>query len=227
MLKTAISLVALALLSAPAQAQDTPAPPPGLSPELAATQAAQAEQEDPLPRGAPSDDYEFVGWCSGALSTHMELYTRVRSELEAISIRWNTLEEDNRTYAAQQIAGRSILAGFDRAMRAAEAASTRNLAPDGRRAIQSGVAMWNQLSGIDARNQAYSWMNWELPERCMRIAGQLESRSLANSALLRSSGAAAISASSTPSSAPIVNPEAPQTTAPTPDPFQALGSRLR
>lgn len=154
------------------------------------------DDEDPnaLPAGAPEGDYEFVGWCVGILSTHMNLYPRLRTELDAISRRWDTVEEDAQIYAQQQAAGQRILADFQRAMRAAEAASPRNIVPVGQDAVQSGQAMWSLLGTVDARNQAYSWMNWALPSRCVTVADALETRSNLNSALLQNSQNSASSA---------------------------------
>jgi hypothetical protein len=157
----------LALTSAPEQ-QTAPA----------VNQAPDATADaEVLPRGAPSDDYEFVAWCSGILSGHMELFTRVKPELDVISKRWNTLEQDERDYALQREAGLKAQAMFARAMRAAEAASPREITPSGQAAIASGVGMWKDINTVDKTNQAYSWLNWGLPARCEKIAASLEQRS--------------------------------------------------
>lgn len=180
----------------------------------AAPQVARADPpEDDTPRGAPKDDYLFVAWCEGVLATHMQLYARVKPELDAISLRWNTVEEDAKNYSEQQIAGREAIARFERAMRAAEAASPRNLIPDGRIAMQMGIDRWAELGTVDARNQAYSWMNWELPDRCSRIATQLEARSQMAAPLFRNN-TAAVAPPPPPTPTPVI--PAPIPTAPAP-----------
>ena len=52
--------------SAPSAPSATPALPP-------VTNAVPEAPKDDLPRGAPRDDYQFIGWCEGALATHMQL----------------------------------------------------------------------------------------------------------------------------------------------------------
>lgn len=143
---------------------------------------------DVLPKGAPSDDYEFVAWCSGILSGHMELFTRVKPELDVISKRWNTLEQDEKDYAIQREAGLKAQAQFTRAMRAAEAASPREITLRGQSALASGVGMWKDINTVDKTNQAYSWLNWGLPARCEKTAASLEQRSTLAAAARRQTG---------------------------------------
>lgn len=175
----------LALFGGAAAAQDVTSG--GASPVYAAD-----DDTDRLPKGAPTDDYEFVGWCVGVLSTHMQLFDKVKPELDVISKRWDTVAEDAKSYADQRSAGEQDLTLFRGAMRAAEAASPRDIRPNGRIAIQRGVAMWNDIDKVDVHNQAYSWMNWELPPRCETVAHDLESRSMLAQAVLKdNSGAVA------------------------------------
>ena len=197
--KAAAPVVAQPSAPAPATTQTAAAPRPPAGPY------------DDLPRGAPNDDYQFVSWCEGVLSTHMELYSRVKPELDAISQRWNTVDEDAKNYSAQQIAGRETLALFRRSLAAAEGASTRNLVPERMIATRGGIERWAELGTVDARNQAYSWMNWELPERCVRIAHQLEERSLLMAPLLRSTLATAPTVAPP---RPVIPPPAPSATPP-------------
>lgn len=150
--------------------------------------ADAALDPDALPKGAPADDYEFVAWCSGILSGHMELFGRVKPELDVISKRWNTLEQDQKDYAQQRQAGLQAQTVFARAMRAAEAASPREINSRGQTAITSGVNMWKDINAIDATNQAYSWLNWGLPARCEKIAASLEQRSTLAAATRRQTG---------------------------------------
>ena len=142
------------------------------SPSLAQTAkpapAAAAEADD-LPAGAPRDDYEFVGWCAGALTGHMALYEQVQPTLKQISKRWNTEAADEVDYAAKQVAGRDLLQQFAEAMKAAERASNQAIAPRGARAIAQGRDKWAAIATVDENTRAYSWLNWGLPERCERV----------------------------------------------------------
>ncbi len=206
---------AAAPATAPAASPVVPAAAP--APARTAAPAPQTATNEPpaddTPRGAPKDDYLFVAWCEGVLATHMQLYARVKPELDAISVRWNTVDEDAKNYSEQQIAGREAIVRFERAMRAAETASPRNLIPDGRIAMQMGIDRWAELGTVDARNQAYSWMNWELPDRCTRIATQLEARSQMAAPLFRTN-TAAVAPPPPPTPTPVI--PAPIPTAPAP-----------
>lgn len=179
-------LIALSL-AAPAMAQTA-------KPVAVAT-AATAEAKDDLPAGAPRDDYEFVGWCAGALTGHMALYEQVQPTLKQISKRWDTEEADERDYAAKQVVGRDLLQQFAEAMKAAEHASTQTIAPRGARAITMGRDKWAAIATVDDNARAYSWLNWGLPERCERVAGQLKSRATLMGALLRNNSDSAVQAS--------------------------------
>jgi len=174
------------------------APPAPAAPTPAEAQIARATSApdptadaDVIPKGAPADDYEFVAWCSGILSGHMELFGRVKPELDAISKRWNTLEQDEKDYLVQREEGRKAQARFARAMRAAEAAAPREITPRGQAAITAGVSMWQSINSVDKRDQAYSWLNWGLPARCEKIAASLEQKSILAAAVRRESGGVA------------------------------------
>ncbi len=213
-IRTLGCLAAAAALAAGSAFAQSPAPAPAAaaaSPAAPASPAPKAPEEprDDLPRGAPRDDYQFVGWCEGALATHIQLYARVKPELDAISLRWNTVAEDAKDYSDQQVSGRTSMALFQRAMRAAEAASTSNIIPLGQAAVQSGIDMWKDLGKVDARNQAYSWMNWELPDRCERVARDLENRSILMAPLLRNSSTVAVAPKAPSAPTPVIPQAAP------------------
>jgi hypothetical protein len=168
--RLAALLTATALVAAPALAQELVTGHAGGAPS-AATKAAIAESvaangaPDPLPANAPTDDYEFMGWCTGILTGHMELYTKVKPQLDLISQRWNSVDEDNKQQAAQQIEGRALLARFRRVMATAEAAKP-SLGPVGQASVQAGLDNWSGVEKIDKQAQAYSWMNFGLPVQC-------------------------------------------------------------
>src|SRR5437868_11244035 len=173
---TVIALIALAAAQ-PALAQ-TPIrnPIPGAAPPPTTPLAAPVvkptntdkpgARPDDWPKGAPHEDYEFTAWCYGVLRQHMELYNQVRPELAAISKRWETVEEDEKSYAEQIAAGKMYLAQFARALEIAEKASPRPINAQGAAAIEQGRKMWAEFNTVDKTMQAYSWMNWELPEKC-------------------------------------------------------------
>lgn len=163
---------------------------PAAAPTPAITAVADAPKVDDWPKGAPHTDYEFVGWCYGVLRQHMEFYTQVRPELTAISKRWKTEEEDEKSYADQMAAGKSILAEMTRALEMTERASPRPIQTQGAAAIEQGRKMWAEFNTVDKTMQAYSWMNWELPEKCPKVAKTLENRSTLMAPALRANQAA-------------------------------------
>jgi hypothetical protein len=128
---------------------------------------------DPLPPGTPTDDYEFMGWCTGILTGHMDLYTKVKPQLDLISQRWNSVEEDNKQEADQQIEGHKLLARFRGVMAKAEAQKP-SLGPSGQEAIKKGLDNWSKIDAVDKQTQAYSWMNFGLPIQCETKVGALE-----------------------------------------------------
>jgi hypothetical protein len=162
---------------------------------VATKSAPAAEAADDLPPGAPRDDYEFVGWCAGALTGHMALYEQVQPTLKEISKRWGTEAQDKIDYAAKQVAGRDLLQQFAEAMKAAEHASNEAIASRGVRAIAQGRDKWAAINTVDEDARAYSWLNWGLPERCERVAGQLKSRATLMGAVLRDNSDHAVQAS--------------------------------
>ena len=101
-----VSLFALALLAA--DPQTAPLGPSKPAPAL----------EEPFPVGAPTDDYDFVSWCYGALSGHMDLYTIVKPELDKLPD--PRPQETKVLDAEQKQAGQEYLILYRRATDAAE-----------------------------------------------------------------------------------------------------------
>ena len=171
-------LVGTALIGGPALAQEilpghTGSPPSPETRAAIANSIAAAEKLDPLPAGAPTDDYEFMGWCTGILTGHMALYNRVKPQLDVISKRWNTVDEDAKQQAAQQIEGHNLLARFRKVMATAEAAKP-GLGATGQAAFQKGMSSWSAVDKIDKQQQAYAWMNFGLPGQCETRVAALE-----------------------------------------------------
>lgn len=148
-------------------------PPPPETKAAIANSVAAAQTVEPLPAGAPTDDYEFMGWCTGILTGHMELYPKVKPQLDVISKRWNTVDEDNKQQAAQQIEGRALLARLRKVMATAEATKP-GLGATGQSAFQKGMDSWSGLDKVDKQAQAYSWMNFGFPVQCETRMAALE-----------------------------------------------------
>src|SRR5262249_47478016 len=64
-----ILALALAAVAAPVQSA-----PPATAPPAATT-------GEPLPPGAPTDDYQLTAWCYGALKEYLDIYERVKPDL--------------------------------------------------------------------------------------------------------------------------------------------------
>lgn len=173
-LKRALLIYLLAFAAPAMAAPQTPAAGgAAVTPGTAAPQAA-----DELPNGAPRDDYEFTAWCYGLVRQHVELYPKVKPELDAISKRLNSTDSDTQLWAETLTDHRQSLALLARALEAAERASPRPINVVGAAAREQGRRMWDNIDTIDKSLQAYSWMNFGVPDRCNRIAKSLETRSL-------------------------------------------------
>ena len=156
------SLFALALLAA----ADTAPPPPAV---------AQVEDQ-PVPAGAPSDDYGLVSWCTGALSGHMLLYRVVKPQLDMLD---RSPKENAVLDADQMKAGQEYLTLYKRATDAAEKASPQPIYQRGEAERRAGQAMWvTATNATDKRAAMWTWLSWELPGRCETAAERLYEKSL-------------------------------------------------
>ena len=155
------SLLALALLTADA------APPP----------ATASVAEEPLPAGAPSDDYGLVNWCTGALAGHMQLYTVVKPELDSLP---DSKPKETAVLDAEQMkAGQEYLALYKKATDAAEKASPQPIGERGLQQRRMGASIWNAaMSTDDKKARMWTWLGWELPGRCETAAERLYEKSL-------------------------------------------------
>jgi hypothetical protein len=146
------------------------------APPTAAAPAAEA----PVPTGAPTDDYEFVAWCYGALSGYLDLHDKVMPEVTRIETTWrrpgSKLSDDLKVYATQQRQGHEDLKRFQRAMTAAEKARMKPINVAGAGAMQRGHAIWNVGPDVSKARVAQEWMSWTLPSRCPVVAETLEKR---------------------------------------------------
>lgn len=195
----------LALLLAAADQPIATAPAPRPEPRPAAAPAAGEAREpgrDPdIPASAPTDDYGFVAWCHGALSGHMELYQRVKPELEKVSP-----GQDDKPLNQ---AGRDYLELYAKALKAAEAASPTNIHNRGVQANAAGYRIWAAARTAEPRTQMWSYLMWELPPRCEIAAKRLEERSTLFGQALRPPGPEPAAPESEPGEAPVAAADAP------------------
>lgn len=153
----------------------------------AAAAAAQATDpapaaEAPLPAGAPKDDYQFVGWCYGALRGYLDLHDQVMPEVTRIESEFrrpgSSLGDDLKVYAEAQRQGRKDLARLQAAMTAAEKASLKPINTLGAAAVAKGHAIWTITPDVTKARLAQVWMSWEPPRRCVATAEALQKRAL-------------------------------------------------
>ena len=133
MLSLALALLLAAQDAPPAAAEPAPAP---------AAEAPAAAPEDRWPTGAPREDYQFVGWCYGALRAYLELRDEVMPEVTRIETSFrrpgSKLSDDLKVYDDMQKDGRAKLKQFQAAMTAAEKASVRPINIQGAEAVKLG-----------------------------------------------------------------------------------------
>ncbi len=151
------------------------------APAAVSAPAPDADAEEPLPPGAPTDDYAFLGWCYGALSRHIELRPAVWSEVERIERAFpdpdTPVDQALAGYDAQKAAGEVALKDYDRAMGVAEATG-RTGGIERAVAVQAGRDTWQGSDTIDARQLAQLWMSWALPARCGDTANKFLGRTV-------------------------------------------------
>jgi hypothetical protein len=177
------ALLSLALLSGQADAkgfQTVPAPPPAEAPMATGqskddeARAAAAAEGEPIPSGAPTDDYGFVAWCSGALSEHMALRQRVWPDVERIEREFpdpaTPVDQALAGYDEQQKEGEQQLAHFSKALDARDA---KGRGGDRQAGVDQGRQVWRGSDAADTRQLAQLWMSWALPARCDSTAKKI------------------------------------------------------
>jgi len=165
--------IALALALFAQDPAAAPAEPP-------AAEAPAAVPEDRLPTGAPRDDYQFVGWCYGALRGYLDMHDEMMPEVTRIESQFRKpgtrLEDDLKVYAEMQTYGQAKLKTFRAALTAAEKASVRPINAVGATAVRQGRQIWNAGPDVTKARKAQEWMSWALPARCESVAASLEAR---------------------------------------------------
>lgn len=201
------SMFALALMAAE--------PPAAVPKDTAAATAPKTLPEEPVPAGAPSDDYGFVNWCTGALAGHMTLYHQVKPELDALPD--PRPQESAALDAAQTQAGREYLELYRKATEAAEKASPRGIGERGLTERRRGNAIWSAArSSTDRKAVMWTWLGWELPGRCETAAERLYEKSLLSAQALGIDLVGGSSAASQKPVTPEIEPVAPKTPAKAP-----------
>jgi hypothetical protein len=185
------SLLALALLTADA------APAPAALPD------------EPIPVGAPADDYGLVSWCAGALAGHMTLYKQVKPELDALP---DPRPKETAALDAEQTkAGRDYLALYQKATAAAEKASPRPIGERGLAMRRAGYSIWTTARNTaDAKARMWTWLSWELPGRCETASERLYEKSLLSAQALGIDLIGGSSAASQQPVTPQINPAPPR-----------------
>ena len=198
-------IFALALMAADAPA---PAGPP---------------QGEPLPSGAPTQDYPLTAWCYGAMSEYLAIYERVKPDLKAIDKMFGSSEPNEpEPYASDMAAAHKELNVLAEAVTAAEKASPTPIAPLGAEAVKQGRSVWAPAEAKTSRELARAWLSWAIPDRCDSTARALATKSaLLGQALKYNTPTAGAepppaSTSDTPPTSPTESaPEALSTSAPT------------
>jgi hypothetical protein len=197
--------LALSLFLADQPAAEAAPPPPAASGDAALP---------PLPVGAPSDDYQLVAWCFGALSGYLDLHDQVMPEVTRIESEFrrpgSKLSDDLKVYAEQEKQGKADLKRFQASMTAAEKASLKPINVMGAEALQRGRSVWNHGPDITNARLAQEWMSWTLPKRCGITSDAL----LARAKLLGASFD--VNAEPEPAAPPAADPAAPAPDAPPP-----------
>ena len=140
--------------------------------------AAPAAPGEPLPPGAPTQDYPLAAWCYGALSEYLDVYDHVKPDLIAIDKMFGSSEpHEKEPYAHDMAAARVELKLIGRSVQAAEQASPTAIAPEGVEAINKGRSIWHPAEAKTRRELARAWLSWALPDRCDANARELTAKS--------------------------------------------------
>lgn len=207
-MKATTLALTLALLSGGVNAQ-TPPPAP----------ATASDPGEPLPSGAPTNDYELSAWCYGALDEYLVVYQKVKPDLRDIDRMWgSSVPNEKEPYASDMAAARKELKVLSGAVMAAEKASPVAIAPHGVDAVKKGRSIWTPAETKTSRELARAWLSWGLPDKCDSTARNLT----ANAAVLGAALKYNTPAPDAPPAAPAPGPAAPAGTTPTAPPPEAM-----
>jgi hypothetical protein len=140
--------------------------------------ASGPPQGEPLPAGAPTEDYPLTAWCYGAMSEYLAIYERVKPDLKAIDKMFGSSQPNEpEPYASDMAAAHKDLKVLADAVTAAEKASPNPIAPHGAEAVKLGRSIWGPAEAKTNRELARAWLSWALPDRCDTTARALASKS--------------------------------------------------
>lgn len=132
--------------------------------EAVVAQAAAASAS-----GAPTDDFGFVAWCSGALDGYLDMKPRVLPEVRRIESSFRepgrTLAQDMKVYADLEKDGLAGRVAYRKALLAAEHGDPA-LIQVRANAYAHGRAVWAAPADAPPARLAQEWMSWTLPGRC-------------------------------------------------------------
>lgn len=170
---------------------------------LAATDAAPPAETEPLPPGAPHQDYPLAAWCYGALSEFLDVYEVVKPDLIKIDKTYgSSVPNEKEPYAADIKAYRTELKVLAHAVQAAEQASPSAIAPQGLEALNQGKGIWRPTEMKTRRELARAWLSWTLPDRCDSNAHQLIAKSALLGQALKANNPSALDAAKAPETPP-------------------------
>ena len=145
---------------------------------LDTTTVADADDDDAIPPGAPTDDYGFVAWCYGAMDESILVYESVIPDLKAIDARIGSPVKEAVPYAddvaEERQAGVEAVRIGDGGGRARQPASDRRR--QGAAAMEQGRSIWSQAKLQPSRQLAHAWLMWGSPDRCEATAKTLKAR---------------------------------------------------
>ena len=133
---------------------------------------------EPLPPGAPTDEYELSAWCYGALSEYLSVYDKVKPDLVDINKLFGDPVREDEPYQSDIAAARKELKVIGGAVTLAEKASPQPIAPQGAEALRMGRGIWSVAETKTNRELARAWLTWGLPDRCDSVSRQLAAKSL-------------------------------------------------
>ena len=145
---------------------------------MASSAPPPADGGEPLPPGAPTDEYELSAWCYGALSEYLSIYDKVKPDLVDIDKLFGDPVKEDEPYQSDIAAARKELKMIGGAVTLAEKASAQPIAPQGAEALRMGRAIWSVAETKTSRELARAWLTWGLPDRCDSVSRQLAAKSL-------------------------------------------------
>jgi hypothetical protein len=191
-----------------------PLPALALALSLLAADAAPSPEGEPLPSGAPKQEYPLAAWCYGALSEYLDVYDRVKPDLIAIDKQYgSSVPNEKEPYASDMAAARVELKVIGRAVQEAEQASPGPIAPQGVEAINLGRSIWRPAELKTRRELARAWLSWALPDRCDSNARELSAKSALLGKALKYDNPSATDAPAPPPPTPAADTTAPTDTA--------------